>query len=125
MAADDMESGIRVRHNNRAHGKGEKMKRIALFVLAVTAGAVMFLGTGFAKEVSGKVAAVDTAGSKLTISIADASGAASQKDIWVKSDASFAGVAALNELKAGDQVSVEAEEEAGTGNWKASKVSKA
>ena len=99
------------------------MKRISLFVLAVAASAVMFLGTGFAKEVSGKVASVDAAGNKLTISIADAAGATSDKDVWVNADATFAGVAALNELKAGDQVSVEAEEEAG--NWKASKVSKA
>ena len=101
------------------------MKRIALFVLAVTASAVMFLGTGFAKEVSGKVASIDAATNKLTISMADATGAMSQKDIWVKTDAAYTGVAALNELKAGDQVSVEAEEEAGTGNWKASKISKA
>ena len=101
------------------------MKRIALFVLAVSASAVMFLGTGFAKEVSGKVAAIDAAAGKLTISMTDAAGAASSQDIWVKSDASFSGIAALNELKAGDKVSVEAEEEAGTGNWKASKIAKA
>ena len=99
------------------------MKRIALFVLAVSASAVMFLGTGFAKEVSGKVASIDAATSKLTISVAGVNGAEESKDIWVKSDASFSGVAALNELKAGDKVSVEAEEEAG--NWKASKVTKA
>ena len=101
------------------------MKRISLFVLAVAASAVMFLGTGFAKEVSGKVASIDATSNKLTISMADATGAESQKDIWIKADASYAGVAALNELKAGDKVSVEAEEEAGTGNWKASKVTKA
>ena len=99
------------------------MKRISLFVLAVAASAVLFLGTGFAKEVSGKVAGVDAATNKLTLSVADEAGASSDKDIWINADATFAGVAALNELKAGDQVSVEAEEEAG--NWKASKVSKA
>ena len=99
------------------------MKRISLFVLAIAACAVMFLGTGFAKEVSGKVASIDGATGKLTLSVSDAAGAASQKDILVKADATFSGVKALNELKAGDQVSVEAEEEAG--NWQASKISKA
>lgn len=101
------------------------MKRISLFVLAVAASAVLFLGTGFAKEISGKVASVDGATGKLTIAIAEAGGAEAQKDVWVNADAAFSGVAALNELKAGDQVSIEAEEETGTGNWKASKISKA
>ena len=101
------------------------MKRISLFVLAVAASAVMFLGTGFAKEVSGTVASIDGATGKLTLSVAGANGAEAKQDVWINADATYAGVKALNELKEGDKVSVEAEEEATSGNWKASKISKA
>lgn len=99
------------------------MKRVSFAVLVLLIAGFAFQGTGFAKLVSGKVAAVDETTSKLSVTTTDAAGAEQTADIWVKSDATLSGVKALNELKAGDEVWVEAEEE--EGNWKASKITKA
>jgi hypothetical protein len=102
----------------------KKMKRVQIFVLGLLIAAFAIQGTSFAKLVSGKVDSVDGTGNKLTITSTNVStGAEEKSDIWVKSDATFSGVQALNELKNGDEVWVEADQNGE--KWEASKVTKA
>ena len=100
------------------------MKRVQMFVLALLFTVFAVQASALAKMVSGTVDAVDAEGKKLTIATTDAAGAASKAEVWVKEDAAYTGVAALNELKAGDAISVEAEQDE-QGNWKASNITKA
>ena len=101
------------------------MKRVQMFVLAMLVTAFAFQASALAKMVSGKIDGMDAEMKKLTISITDAvTGAESKADVWVNEGASYSGVAALNELKKGDMIAVEAEQDE-KGNWKASTVTKA
>ena len=98
------------------------MKRIQMLVLALLV-TVAFQASALAKMVAGTVAEIDATAKKVTISTTDAAGAESKAEVWVKDDAALNGIAALNELKAGDQISVEADQDE-QGNWKASTVAK-
>ncbi len=83
---------------------------------------VVFQGTASAKTVSGKIAGVDAAANKLSISTTDpASGSESKVDISVSATTAYSGAAALADLKAGQEVSVEASEDA-AGGWSATSV---
>ena len=101
------------------------MKRVQMLVLVLLVAGLAFQGLALAKEVSGKVAGIDTATNKLTLAVADAAaGTETKSDIWINKDAAYTGVASLAELKEGDSVTVSAEADE-QGNWKAGKVTKA
>ncbi len=85
--------------------------------------ACVFQGAAFAETVSGKVVSADSAANSLKIAKADsAAGAEEQVTVWVKPDTAFSGAASLADLKEGEEVSIEAAQDAATGNWQASSV---
>ena len=82
-------------------------------------------GTAQAKMISGKLTGVDPTTRKITLSTIDASsGQSSNSEIWTYSNATFSGVASLSELRSGDTVWVEAEQDS-EGNLRASQITKA
>ena len=83
---------------------------------------VLLTGVAFADSVSGKIKAVDSATSAITVSKTDAATGASE-DVKISYDAAttYTGVAAAADLKAGDNVKVEASKDA-AGAWKAASV---
>ena len=98
------------------------MKRTSMLVLGLFVALVALQGLAFAKTISGKVDAVDAAAGKLTVAVEGENGAVEKSELVVGADAKLTGVGTLNDLKAGDVVAVEAEEDAGA--WKASSVTK-
>ena len=84
---------------------------------------VLFQGAAYAKTVSGQVVSTDTTANSLTVSHANAeTGTDENVVLWVKDTTTFSGAASLAELKTGDAVSVDAEEDAATQNWIATSV---
>lgn len=87
--------------------------------------AVLFSGVAFADAVSGKVNAVDATTSTIEVSQpADAVTGVAVESVKVAYDAAttFTGIAAAAELKAGDDVKIEASKDEATGSWKAASV---
>ena len=96
------------------------MKKIAMLLLV---GLVVFQSTGFAKLVSGKLEAVDAAANSISITSKDpATGAEEKVEIKVKPETVFTGATNLAELKAGEEVWVEANQNAETQAWEATSV---
>ena len=93
-----------------------KKTMLAFLVLALMA------GTAFAKSIEGKVVSTDAAANTLVVSSTDEAGNASESSLTVSGNTAYVGVASLGELKAEDQVTVQAEEDAATGSWNASSV---
>ena len=84
---------------------------------------VVFQGVASAKEVSGKIAGTDAAANRLSLTAADpASGKESNVDILVNSTTTYAGAASLADLTVGQEVTVEATEDAASGGWIADSV---
>ena len=100
------------------------MKKNTMLVLGMfMAIAVLASGIAFADAVSGKVNAVDSAASTIEIAKTDATTGASE-NVMIAYDAAttFTGIAAAAELKAGDEVKIEASKDEATGAWKAASV---
>lgn len=97
----------------------KNMKLFGMFMAI----AVLASGVAFADAVSGKVNAVDSAASTIEIAKIDATTGASE-NVQIAYDAAttFTGVAAPADLKAGDEVKIEASQDAATGSWKAASV---
>lgn len=98
------------------------MKKVCfVLVLALVA---LASGVAFAETVEGTVASVDLAGNMLKITKTDAAtGATEEVSVSVTDTTTYAGeVTALAEVIEGDDVKVEAEKDAATGNWVASSV---
>ena len=93
-----------------------KKMMLAFLILGLMA------GTAFAKSIDGKVVSTDAAANTLVVSSMDDAGAAKESTLSVSGNTAYVGVASLAELKAGDQVTVEAEEDAATGAWNATSV---
>ena len=83
----------------------KKTSILGLMLIALLA----FQGVASAKTVSGKIAGVDVAGNKLSIT----DEAAAKVDISVSKTTTYAGAASLADLTVGQEVSVEAEDAAG------------
>ena len=99
----------------------KKVYVLGFMLIAVLA----FQGVASAKMVSGKIAGVDAAGKKLTIDTTDpASGSVSKVDIMVSDATQYSGAKALADLKEGQEVSIDASEDA-TGGWSAVSVTAA
>ena len=93
-----------------------------LYVAMLVAAFLVFSGTAFAKTVSGKYAGTQNEGKSIWVSTQDeATGAESKAEIWVSADTKWEGVNALSEVKDGQNVTVEADQDE-AGNWKASSV---
>ena len=93
------------------------MKKISILGLMLIA-LVAFQGVASAKEVSGKIAGTDPAANTLSLT----AGAAQEKvDIKVDAATTYAGAASLADLTVGQEVSVEANEDA-SGGWTAVSV---
>ena len=90
------------------------MKRIQMFVLALLAVAMIYQGAAMADTVTGKVASVDSVAGTVTVTGAEG------QDSVISATAEV-----LGDVKAGDEVSVEATQDAATGKWTASSVTKA
>ena len=100
------------------------MKKLAVIFPVLMLAFVVMQGTASAKSISGKIANIDAAANSLSVSQSNpATGAEENLNFSVSADTTFAGVKALAELKAGDQVSVDAEQDAATGSWKATSIS--
>ncbi len=96
------------------------MKKIQFLGLALLVSLVSFQAVASAKTVSGKVATIDAASNKVSVSYTDPSTSKEEKaEISVKPETTYSGVASLGELKEGQEVSVDAEEDAATGGWSA------
>ena len=76
----------------------------------------------YAASIEGEVVSTDAASNSLVVSSTDDAGMAKESTLSVSATTAYVGVASLGELKAGDQVKVEAEEDAATGAWNASSV---
>lgn len=99
------------------------MKKAQIIGLTVLVVAVAFQGMAFAKAISGKVASVDTAGSKLSVSYTDpATGMEMKQEISATAETTYSGVAALGDLKEGQEVAIEATEDAATGSLTATSI---
>ena len=97
-------------------------KAFGLFVVLMTL--VAFQGIASAKTVSGKVAGIDAAAGTLSVNVADpATGSEEKADIAVNAATAYTGIAALADLKEGQEVAVEASEDTATGGWVATSVS--
>ncbi len=100
------------------------MKKNTMVVFGMLmAVAVLFSGVAFADAVAGKVNTVDAAASTIEIAQASATnGATANVKIAYDAATTFKGVTAAAELKAGDEVKIEASKDAATGSWKAASV---
>ena len=84
---------------------------------------VVFQGAAYAKMVSGKVVSADALANTLTLSEKNAlTGADENVVLSVKETTTYSGAMGLADLKAGEEVSVEAEEDAATKSWVATSV---
>lgn len=102
------------------------MKKMQLVTAVLLATLVLYQGAAYAKTVSGKVVSTDALANTLTLSQKNAvTGVDEEVVISVKDTTTYSGVSALADLKAGDEVSVEADEDATTKNWAASSISTA
>ena len=98
------------------------MKPLRTLSFALVLTAFFFSGSAFAKMLNGKVASVDTQTRKVTLEILDpATGSSSQSEVWLNEGAPSA---QISEIKSGDTVWVEAEEDS-EGNLRASQLKKA
>ena len=87
--------------------------------------ALLLCGSAAAKMVNGKVSSIDLQTKRLTLQTTDAvTGQASESEMWIHDEAAFRGAASLADLKPGDTVWVEADEDP-EGNWEARQVTKA
>ena len=84
--------------------------------------AIVLQGAAYAEEVSGKVVNADAAANTLKIAKSNAEGAQEEVTISVKPETTFSGAASLAELKAGQEVSIDAAQDAATGTWQANSV---
>ena len=99
------------------------MKNMKLAIAILIATFVVFQGAGYADLVKGNVVSTDIAAKSLTISRLNATtGAQEQVAVSVTDTTAFSGVASLAELKAGDEVWVDATEDPATKNWAAASV---
>ena len=102
------------------------MKKMQLVLAVLLATFVLYQGAAYANTVLGKVVSADAVANTLTLSQKDAvTGADTNVVVSVKATTTYSGVSALADLKAGDEVSVEAKEDAATKSWVASSVTKA
>lgn len=97
----------------------KSMQLISFLMLAT----LLVSGAAFAEAISGKIMSVDQGTKSIKVSALDAAtGAEKEVSIWVQESTSFSGVADLASLKEGAQVTIEATEDAATGDWKAESV---
>ena len=99
------------------------MKKTILLSLVLLVAFFAFQGWASAETFSGKIASIDAAGNKLSISYPDsATGDPVNVDILVGSGTTYAGVASLADLKEGEEVSVEVTKDEATGAQNATSV---
>ncbi|MDD5216638.1 MAG: hypothetical protein PHN49_04440 [Candidatus Omnitrophica bacterium] len=99
------------------------MKKLALCLVILLVAFAVFQGPAFAKLVSGKVSAVDTAANVIEIARMNPTTNAEEKvKVGVDDKTTYAGVANVSEIKGGEYVMVMADQDSATGNWKASSV---
>ena len=102
------------------------MKKMQLVMAILLATFVLYQGAAYAKTVSGKVVSTDAVVNTLTLSQKNAvTGVDENVVVSVKPTTTYSGASALADLKAGDEVSVEADEDAATSSWVATSVKKA
>ncbi len=98
------------------------MKKSMFVVLGLFVACVFAAGSVSAETVKGTVGKVDAAAKKVAVSKTNDDGAVEVVEIAVNEATGYVGVAALEEVKEGNQVTIEAEkEEAGPG-WVAKSV---
>ncbi len=95
------------------------MTKIVSFLVLAT---LLVSGVAFAEAVSGKVASIDPATKLIKVAQVDEAGAEQEVSIWVSEATTFEGVAGLDALEAGTEVSIDASQDAATGDWKADSV---
>ena len=95
------------------------MKKVSILGVMFIA-LVAFQGVASAQTVSGKIDKIDAAANKLSISTADP--AASKVEISVSATTSYSGAASLADLTVGQEVSVEATEDAASKGLSATSV---
>ncbi len=102
------------------------MKKMQLVMAVLLATFVLYQGAAYAKTVSGKMVSTDALANTLTLSQKSVvTGTDENVAVSVKATTTYSGVSALADLKAGDEVSVEAEQDAATNSWIATSVTKA
>lgn len=101
------------------------MKKNVLVVAVLVIGLALCQVAAYAETVSGKVVSTDAAANTITVSKTDTTtGASSDAVISVSGTTTYSGVTGLSELMAGDEVKVEATEDAATKAWTATSVEK-
>lgn len=99
------------------------MKNAKLCLLMALAVVLLASGVAFAEALEGKVSGVDLAGKMLKVDKTDAAGKTETLSVSVDDKTTYAGeVTALAEVIEGDQVKLDAEKDATSGNWVAKSV---
>ena len=98
------------------------MKKIQMIVVLLLVTLVAGQGLVWAEAVAGKINSVNAEAKSISVAKTAADGAMENVEIWVKDDTQYSGAASLAELQAGDEVTIEAEADATTGNWMANSV---
>ncbi len=100
-----------------------KMKKMQILVVVFLTAFVAFQGMALAEAIQGKVAGIDATAKSLSLSRNNpATGVAEKLAISVNPETAFSGVASLEELKAGDDISVDVQKGEAAGSWKATSV---
>ena len=96
------------------------MKKIALMVAVAS---LIFSGIASAELVSGKVQSTDPAAKSVEVMrVNPATGAEEKLVITVQDQTTFSGVQSLEQLKQGDEVWAEVEQDKTSNNWKATSI---
>ncbi len=99
------------------------MKKIQIASLTLLVALVFFQGVANAKTISGKIAGINTAASKLSIGYTDlATGKEEKVDVTIKPETTYSGVAVFADLKEGQAVLVDAIEGVGTEGLSAASI---
>lgn len=102
------------------------MKRVSMWAAMLMAVLVLGQGAAMADTIQGKVVEVNASANSITISRSNpATGSEEQINIATKAETAWAGIKSLSELKAGDEVTVEAMQDATSGSWEAESIEKA
>lgn len=99
------------------------MKKATWMLAILMMAFVAIQGVAFAELVNGKVLGIDNDAKSISINQQDpATGALQEVKVLCKADTGYQGCNALADVKVGDEVSVEAEQDPATGDWWAKAV---
>jgi hypothetical protein len=98
------------------------MKRFSMLAVFLFAGFLAMQGVALAEMIQGSVVSVDPNGESLQVTRTDQSGKASEVKVSVDEDTQYNGIQSAQELKAGDTVVLDADQNFFTRAWKVKSI---